>query len=89
MVRSAAATVPIIRHLIDTQELSLSILAETGVNRVSILLLHARRAAAAVLGEDFSVLADGEEVGVLENTPNIIRDAPVGRAENGRGVKGQ
>ncbi len=71
VVRGAAATVPVITDFVDAKELVLSVAANAGIDGVSVLLLYARRAHAALLGQELHMLSDGQLIGSLKNTPVV------------------
>ena len=71
VIRSAAATVPVVTDFVNAKELVLGVAANTGIDGVRVLLLHARRAHAAVLGQQLHVLSDGQLTRSLQDTPII------------------
>jgi hypothetical protein len=50
MIRSAAAAVPVVADFIDAEKLGFSVVADTGVDGIAVLLLYARWAHTELLG---------------------------------------
>jgi hypothetical protein len=65
----AAAAIPVIRHLVHTQHLDLAH-AVSRVDTVCVFLGDGR-ALAALLGQQLDVLADGEDIGRVDDGPEL------------------
>jgi hypothetical protein len=74
VVRLAAAPVPVVTDLVDTENLGLCLARKTSVHGVRVLLLHTalgNTARAALLGHELDVLANGKDLRVLHHAPRI------------------
>ena len=60
VIRGAATAVPVVRNFIDAQDLSLRILSQACINRVSVFLLDARRTGTTSLRKELHVLANSK-----------------------------
>ena len=73
VIRSAAATIPVITDLIHAEEFSLGVVSDASVDGIGVLLLHARGAHTAVLGQELHMLSDGQRLCVFERSPVVRR----------------